>query len=606
MVGAWLFLSCQNLWADDGEKAKYQLDLEKIVVSPSRVRQVYRQVPENVSIVSSQDIADADTMEATNILEMLPSVNILEYGSYGATKSVQTRGASGNQVLTLVNGRPLNTPRDGITDYNQIPLSNIERIEVIRGPAAAMYGANAVGGVINIIPKTGKEKRETELISRFGTFRTTHEAFSTGHKIKNFDYFVDYEYLNSEGNRDGAYYLSHNANINLGLEPNKENRISVATGFNKSIAGSPGPVNLLDIGDRTVSYKKFVDLTWDGKVFQDQDVLLKLYYALDRFEFIEQFDPRIEDAHTSQTHAADIRFSQVWFDVWRTSFGANYQMNHLNSTTTTKHDNNAKALYVQSETNLLQDSAIFKLGLRWDDYSNFGDRLSPSSSLAIWLFDAIKFHGLWGLSFRAPTFNELYWPNNGWSQGNPNLGPELASSYEIGAGGYLFKSLKTDVTYFSNRFKNLIDWPEVSPWFWQATNIGRAKIEGIEAESEYIIKENLKLNLNYTYLEPKNRDTGNWLTYRPRKLFKCGLSYWPTSKFKINIFSTYKSKRYTDPANTKILKPYYTLDLDLAYHLTENCEVSIKGTNVLSREYEEQAGYPLPKAAVMGGVKLSF
>jgi len=594
----------------------YQLDLDKIVVTASKVEQVYKNVPVNISIISSQDIEDSGATEITELLDMLPSVDILEYGSFGSHKSVHTRGASSTQVLTLVNGRPVNTPRDGFANFNQIPLSNIERIEVMRGPAATMYGANAVGGVINIITKTGTEKMQTKIENQYGSFRTKLASFSNGYKINNFDYFISYDYLISEGHRDHTFYRTHNPNINLGYDLNEDNHISVSSGYYKSTTGTPGKINNLDLDDRQLTKKKFVDLTWNGKILQDQDILLKFYHDIDRLEFIEEYDPTTlqvedKDGHEAKVYGLDAQFSQIWFDVWRTTFGGNYQIHKINSTANAKHKYNAKALYVESETDLFDDSVICKIGARWDDYSNFGDRISPSVSAATWLFDIIKLHGLIAKSFRAPTFNDLYWPREdygiwGGVEGNTDLGPENAISYELGLGGYIFDVLKSDVTFFLTKSDDLIEWAMDSSLWWRPTNIGSAKIKGIEFETEYIIRDNLKLNFSYTNLDAENKDTHTWLIYRPKHLFKCRLNYQPISRFKIGLNARYKTKRFVDSENTRKLPPYFVMDANFSYEINKNLDLLFTATNIFNRAYEEEENYPVPGHAIMAGIRLSY
>ena len=151
------------------EDAGYSTDLERIVVTASKLEQMYKRSTQNISIITGKEVASMGAIEIPEILDLLPAVDILEYGSLGQTRSVHTRGASSSQVITLIDGRPINTARDGVADFNQIPLSNIERIEVLRGPASNIYGANAVGGVINVITKSGGKKPKTSHLTKFGT-----------------------------------------------------------------------------------------------------------------------------------------------------------------------------------------------------------------------------------------------------------------------------------------------------------------------------------------------------------------------------------------------------------------------------------------------------
>lgn len=589
----------------------YELDLDKIVVTASKVEQTYRDVPTNITIISSEDIENSNAVEVAELLDMVSSVDILEQGSFGAVRSVHTRGTSNNQMLTLIDGRPINTPRDGLTDFNQISLSNIERIEIMRGPAATMYGANAVGGVVNIVTKKGEDKMKTEVINKWGSFRTKSAAVSNSYKIKDFDYFASYDYLDSEGHRDNGYYRGHNANTKFGYQINEDNRISLASGFHYSDTGSPDRISNPDLDDRTVSDKRFVDLTWDGKFLKDQDILLKIYENDDKLKFIETFEPRDQDTHATKVYGTDAQFSQVWFDTWRTTFGTNYQIHKLNSSNSGKHDYNLKAAYIESETDFLDDDLIIKLGARWDDYSTFGDYISPSASFAAWIFDAVKLHGMIAKSFRAPTFNDLYWPREDWGiwggvEGNSLLTPEKAISYELGIGGYFLKTVKTDVTYFITKFDDLIEWRMDNTFWWRPENVGKAKIKGLELEAEWVLKDNLKLNFNYSLLDARDEETNNFLTYRPKGLYKCKLLFSPNNKWDFALYGRYKTKRYADTNNNISLSPYFVMDADVTFHFSDNVDVLLRATNIFDRRYQEQFDFSTPGHAMLGGLKISF
>ena len=194
----------------------------------------------------------------------------------------------------------------------------------------------------------------------------------------------------------------------------------------------------MDLDDRQETFNKYVDITYNGKLREGQDIILKLYHNFDRLEFIEAFEPINKDTHQTKVDAIDTQVSQTLFEAFRTAVGFNYQDHRLNSSISNKHTYNLKGVNFESEIDLFDKSSL-KFGARWDDYSNFGDKLSPSASFNFWLFDKLKFHTLLAKSFRAPTFNDLYWnqPDFGL-QGDPSLGPEKAVSYEAGVSGYFF------------------------------------------------------------------------------------------------------------------------------------------------------------------------
>ncbi|NQT46940.1 MAG: TonB-dependent receptor [Candidatus Omnitrophica bacterium] len=592
------------------EGQDYTIDLDKVVVTASRIEQIYRDSTQNISIISEDEIGSSGITEITEVLDLLPSVDILEYGSTGSSRSVHTRGASSSQTLTLIDGRPANTPRDGVTDFNQIPLSNVERVEVLRGPASNMYGASAVGGVINIITKSGKEKMHTELLNKFGTFSTKLSSLTHGYKVGNLDYFLSYDYLASHGHRDNTDYLSHNVNTKFGYQLNEDNRLSLSTGCYDAEVGTPGLVTNEDLNDRQETYKKYIDVTYHGKMYEDQDISVKLFHNFDRLGFIETFEPLDKDTQQTKVYGTDIQISQLFFDRFRTAVGTSFQEHRLNSSTSDKHTYNLKAFHFESETDLF-DKGSLKLGGRWDDYSNFGDKLSPSASMNFWLFERIKFHGLAAKSFRAPTFNDLYWPREDWGawggvEGNANLGPEKAISYEVGVSGYLHKCLKTDITYFKTKFRNLIEWTVDDTWWWRPENVTSVTTEGLELEAELALREHLKANMNYTYIEAKNKETHNWLIYRPEHLYKLRVIYSPTHRSDLGLSIIYKTKRFANASNTTELKHYCIANANYIYKYSDTVHFLLEAKNIFNRMYQEERSYPMPGRAYYAGIKLTF
>lgn len=596
----------------EGEGAN--VDLDKIVITASKIEQAYRKSAQNISIIEKEDIEAMGITDFTEILDFLPSVDIVEYGSAGSTRSVHTRGAASTQVLTLIDGRPINTPRDGLADFNQIPIAAIERVEVLRGPASSLYGASAIGGVINIITRRGKEKMSSSLQTQFGSFNTKSVSLAHGYKIKDADYFLTYEYLASHGHRNHSEHMSNNVNTQLGYSFNNDNRLSVSGGYYNSETESPGPVVYEDLDDRLEAFKKYVDLTYSGKLLEGQNVLLKFFHTIDRFEFTETPVPQEKNTNQAKVYGVDAQVSQTIFEILRTAIGADFQEHRLNSSNSGKHTYNLRGGYFETEIDILKHGSI-KFGSRWDKYSNFGQRTSPSIAAHLWIFDTLKLHALAAQSFRAPTFNDLYWPREEWFwfgfpvggvEGNPNLGPEKAKSYEAGFSTYLFKKFKTDVTFFKTRINDLIEWTMDDAGWWRPQNVNSAVLKGLEAETELISKDWLKANLSYTYLEARNKETKRWLVYRPRHLYKLKLAYSPFPKLETGLTALYKSKRYANASNSDFLKHASILNLHASYKLINNVSVNFEVKNIFDRNYQEEKDYSMPGRAFYGGMKIEF
>ena len=607
-----------GLWAAEDKSSSPSLDLEKIIVTPSKFEQYYKYSSADIDVVEGGYLEASGATEITQVLDTLPTVDVVSYGYLGSTKTVHIRGASNSQVVTLIDGRPISTPRDGVADYNQIPLNNIERVEVLKGPASSVYGANAVGGVVNIITKSGKEKMFTELNLKSGSFYTSGMDFANGWKKGNIDYFISTNLIQSNGSRVNSDYKQQNYNLKLGDDINKDNRLTFESGYTTSKVGTPGQ-NASEnqhLNDRQEQRKDYFDLTWDGTCWEDSKVLAKVYKNLDRIEFIEPLASLSQKfAHQTEVYGADLQLSQIWFEIFRTSIGVDGQENFLNSSTSGKHDYNYKAAYAETQLDLFK-SLTLKGGARIDDYSNFGNKTSPSASFCWWLFDAVKLHGLAARSFRAPTFNDLYWPREDWDalygpgsggvEGNPNLKPETATSYELGVGTFHFGKVETDITYFYNRFKDMINWTMDNTFWWRPTNVDTAVIKGVEANVNFEITKALKANLNYTRLSATNNVTHQWIIYRPRHEYKSSMTYDVTDRLNFYIAGKLLSKRYVTTDNSRFLKSYFIADTNISYKLAKFATLTMTVYNLFNRNYEEEEGYPMPGTSFILSTRLTF
>ncbi|MBU1062092.1 MAG: TonB-dependent receptor, partial [Candidatus Omnitrophica bacterium] len=223
----------------------------------------------------------------------------------------------------------------------------------------------------------------------------------------------------------------------------------------------------------------------------------------------------------------------------------------------------------------------------------------------------LKFHALAARSFRAPTFNDLYWPTEDWGiwggvEGNQNLSPEKAESYEMGISGYFLDMFKTDLTFFRTNFDDLIEWSVDNSSWWRPENVSSAKITGLEFETEFVLREHLKANLSYSCIDTKNKNTDKWLIYRPRHLYKSRLIYSPTPQCEFSVNGIYKTKRYANAANTSVLEHYFVIDTQFSYKLTDYATVLLEAKNILDRHYQEERDYPMPGRAIYGGITVSF
>ena len=607
-LGATILISTNLSWAED-------IELEKIVVTPSRIEESSSDIARKVDIITSKDIEKSGAQDLVTVLTGLTSVNISDYGGLGATKTMRMRGSSAAQVLVLVDGRPINNPRDGQAELNNIPLENIDRIEIMHGPGSSLYGAGAMGGTVNIITKRPpKEKQKTELSTSFGTFRTYIERISHGARISKFGYLICGEYESSEGFRDNSNFDAKDLNAKFEYELNSENNIILNSGFYKSKLGTPGQISSPDIDDKQKVLKNFLDLNWLFRPDEAGALSAKIYNNYDRLEFIENtagslFDTALnKDIHTTKVSGIDLQFSKQLFENYQGIFGFNYVTNINDSTSCAKHKYIVRAGYLENKLDLFKDLKV-DFGARIDDYSNFGTEVTPSLSFLYNLNEDNKLHGLVSRSFRAPTFNDLYWPDEGWAKGNPNLKPEKGITVELGIETKVNKYLLSNITFYRNDYNDLINWTEEAG-VWQPKNVNSAVIDGIEFENKIYLINNLELDLNYTFLSAKDDKTHKYLIYQPKHKLDCSLKYKDLNGFTFEIKGQFTDKRFhciDDPfASTIKVKRFFDLGLNVYKKIGRNFTYFVGIDNLLNKKYQVIHDYPMPGFSITNGMKLEF
>lgn len=585
--------------------------LGKIVVTPSRIEQDSFDATSKVDVITSSQFSSNASGDIVESLTVLVSLNLSDYGSFGAEKNIRMRGSSASQVLVMADGRPLNNPRDGQVDLNTIGLDNINKIEVVRGPSSSLYGASSMGGTVNIITKRPPaEGQKTELSTYLGTYRTYVEQLSHGGKTGHFGYIVSSGYKDQEGFRDNSEFISKDLNAKFEYDLNPENLLTLNSGLFKSKAGSPGTITLPDIDDTQLNRKNFIDASWGFKSAEDTALSAKTYNNYDRLEFAENSAGSIFDTadskavHTTKARGYDAQFNKRLTDNDQIVLGFNHVSNFNNSTSTAKHRYIVRACYGENQLDLTQQFKL-TLGGRFDDYSNFGTEFNPSAGILYRLRDSLKLRMLCSRSFRAPTFNDLYWPDEGWAKGNPNLNPEKGITAEFGIDAQITSFLSSGLTYYRNDFNDLINWGEEAG-VWTPKNVNSAVMDGIEFENALTLAENLRMIANYTFLRAIDDKTNKYLVYQPKHKVDLSLKCAPLKGFNFEVKGQFTDKRFHDPENTVKVKRFYVYGVNASRKFENGLTCFTSVDNILNRKYQVIKDYPMQGFSVTGGVKVEF
>jgi vitamin B12 transporter len=603
-LAAVLAVPVTSSWADD-------VDLDRIVVTPTGITEYPTDVGRVIDVITSEDIRQSHATDLAEVLTGLTSINVIDNGGAGAQKTVRMRGSTANQTLVLMDGRPLNSPRDGEIDISTIALENIQRIEVVHGPGSSLYGSNSMAGTINIITKNPpRDGHKAVATTAFGTFRTYTERFSYGARRGKLGYLFTGDYVNSAGFRKNAEANAGNYDGKLLFDLNDRHHLTLHSGFRKSRQGTPGSIVDADTDDKQNNRRNYVDLDWEAKFDEQTGASLKIYQNYDRLEFLENTAGSIFDVandkfvHTTKSRGFNLQANRSFTEAYEAVAGFNYVAHYNNSTSSAKHKYAIIAGYLENKWNPTEKLRV-DISARLDDYSNFGLHTSPSWGLNYALRDNVKIHGLVGQSFRAPTFNDLYWPDQGWAKGNPSLSPEEGTTAEAGIETKINKHLSSGLTNYWSHYDNLINWADIGG-VWQPINVTAAVINGIECKNTITLTDHLGIGANYTYLKAQNAKTHNDLIYQPRHKLDLSLTARDLKDFTVQLRGQFTGTRFNDVANTVKVKQFFVLGMSASKKMGHGITVFLSIDNMLNKKYVVTKDFPMPGFDLTSGVKIEF
>jgi outer membrane receptor for ferrienterochelin and colicins len=586
------------------------LSLDEVVVTATRVEESVENVAQDVTVVTKDEIATGSYTSVADTLKNVVGVTIRESGNRGALSTVSLRGSTPQQVLILVDGKRLNKPGDGMVDLNtlNIPLEVIERIEILRGASSSLYGADAMGGVINIITKAPAEPF-TKITTSYGRFDTWDVAATTSRKIGAFGYMVSADREQSSGFRPNSDYEIWGLNSKFTFDITKDFNVDVNADFNRKESGIPGSAKYPSPKAEQTDENSLFGIT-----FRFKDTIAKLYSHNARISYT---DPAfaIDSNIKNSILGADIQSSILIGKSHLVTGGVELIAERLDTTDIDSVERDRKGVFIQDEISL-SNWLLLDLGVRYDDFGA-GSQLSPKAAVLIKATPTTTLRFAAGHGYRIPTLNDLYWPHNIYDygffiyeeSGNPELKPEKSDEFEASVEQKIQDNMSVKALGFYKNVKNLIRWSDVdsdpSHDFFMPQNIARAKVKGVEL-SAFARFSLLDIETSYFYQDPKDRDTGERIADLPRHQVAATVTTRPLKGLTWSVEGRYVSN-YTLPGDPDWC--YFVLNSKLSKKLPLSFgegEIFITGKNLLDREYETQRGYPMPPLEIIGGISVRF
>ncbi|MDI1277805.1 TonB-dependent receptor [Methylobacter sp.] len=565
-------------------------NLPDIVVTATRTETAKNQLAAAATVYTRKDIERLQAKTLPELLSGTTGIDIVESGGYGKDTNIYMRGTNSDHVLVLIDGIKIGSVTSGTTPFQLIPLDQVERVEIIRGPQSSLYGSEAIGGVIQIFTRKGKQedKPSVTLDAGGGSYDTYRASGSVSGQWKNSWYTLSSSQFGSQGfnsrqptpgpfgvnqpDKDGYLNTALNARLGHRFDNNAEVEAFFIRAEGKNEYDGT-------FQNKTEFVEQTVGTTAGMNIVDNWRSLLRLGQSRDEGD---NFAP--DGTFSSQFNST--RWNASWLnevalsDAHQLVIGSDYRLDQVDSSTayneTSRYD---AGIFTELHSRIL-DNHFINASLRGDKNETFGEQVTGNFG---W-----RYNGKYGISpfagfgnaFKAPSFNQLYFPGFG----NPSLKAEQSTSFEAGLSGD-HDWLQWEVRGYHTNIDNLIvTVTNPATFLSSAENIGKAQIDGIEAEiGTQLMGWNSKLNMNL--LSPKNRESNMRLPRRAEKTVSYDLSR-SFGQFDLGAKVLAQADRFDDALNKTKVAGYVTVDLRTAYHLNKNWMLSAKLNNLLDKQYQ--------------------
>ena len=613
--------------------AEEPVRLPPVVVSASATPVQAREVGSAVTVITAEQIERQQVRSLADVLRQVPGVALSRSGPTGSQTQVRIRGAEANHTLVLMDGVELNDPSGASEfDFGNMVASDVERIEILRGPQSALYGSEAIGGVINIITKRGKGPVSATLTAEGGSFETARLAGHAQGGGDWYDFSVGGTFFRtggvsvapeSEGNSERDGNENKTLNIKLRIKPIENLEIDLfgrlvdSTVENDPQPFSAGVIGTIDGDDETESLQR------TGRV--------RLKYSLldGRWEHIA--------GAAYHTHQADLLTGgAVSFSSKGEKTRLDYQTNLFLETPDLANARHTFTLLVERETDAQQTASAFggsdleitNYGVVGEYRASLFDRLFLSGSIrhdVNELFDnattfrataaylvqstGTRLHGSYGTGVKNPTLFELYGFGRNFFP-NPNLQPEQSRGFDIGIEQSLWDDrVLIDLTYFNSNITNLIDGSGPLA----VNRPGTTRVQGIELSASAEPMDGLHLSGQYTYTLSEGTDDAQ-LVRRPRHTGSINAGYtFLDGKATVDLGVDYNGDQqdfqfsnFFASRSVVTLDSYVKADVTTSYRITDRVEIFGRVENALDENYQDVFGFSNPGIGAFAGIKIKL
>ncbi len=597
-------VSAPTVAANNPSSQLENAELSPIVVTATRQLVRADETLATITVISREEIERAGTKTLAELLALTPGVQIVQNGGPGASTSVFLRGAEARHTLLLIDGVRVSSATSGQATFEALPLELIERIEILRGPASALYGSEAIGGVIHVITRRGRAGFAPTVSLGAGSQGSVRGAASVSGGDERLTYAVSAAHERTDGidaqnGKLGPHSPDHDAFrlgsgvLHLGWQLSPEHHLWLNTlaarGRNEYDTTHGWPPEAETFDSYLNKDLTSAQVTWQARWREGLTSTLRLASSQD--ELTNRPNATSRSHFDTTQHQVSFQLDAA-LPVGNALLAFDHLRQAVDSTT---------AYTVRSRT---IDAVVLgwwfdegahsaQLNLRHDDNSQFGHKNTWHAAYGYRLTPQWQVRAAASTAFNAPTFNQLYWPDTGFGGGNPHLRPEKARHREVGLR-WQGDAAQAELTLFDNRVRDLIAG-------WPPSNVSRARLKGVEASTSWRW-QGWQVRLTLDWLEAKDRDTGQWLPRRSRWSGSASLAY-AQGAWQYGLDINAQDRRWDNTANTRRLGGYGRTDLWVQYALARDWRWEARLANAFDKRYETAYGYHQPGRTLFVGVR---
>lgn len=607
--------------------------MPEFVVSATRWQVSAQQLPSSATVLTSADLLGANGNSLRSALEGVPGLFLKSYGGPGAVSTTSMRGMGAEHTLVLVDGQRYNNVLDGQVDLGIVLLQNVDRVEVLRGGFSSIYGADAVGGIINIITRRPDGRLDVRAELGAGSYGmsgfqlgTDFSLFGVGMQVAvrreagkgNYEFEFNDGISSATLHRQNSDYALHQVQLVAGAPLSSALSLRVSSIYDWSERGSPGAVITPTSGTlgRLVDRGFLNQATVEWAVAPALLARFPLLFHSQRREYTNPLaavtDGNDDAVYNDRTIAFTPHMRYVLDPSSSLNVGAEYSSSSVSSTAVLSTTRIQSGLFISTDHVLeLPNSFFYQINfypsIRYDHFSDFAGTVNPKVgiNLGLWKTAGLRLKASYGRSFRAPTFDDLYWK----SGGNPALKPERSLSFDAGMAiaPILAGAPELEVNYFDIRTNDRIIWSPDKNGFWSPKNLQDARSGGIELIAAWrLFDDQLVFRGSYSNYETRkissasadDQTVNKQLPYIPNEI--AALSCTATvGRIRFSVHHTFTGFRFVTETNDPryVLPSYGKTDANVSVRLAKepfNADLRFEVTNLFHSKYELFPNYPMP------------